>query len=327
METTINNGGAAGAGGGLSILPGEFNSPHLHLDFHARASGIQGLKGNHMRLASSFNNGNQLRASAPLSDDQIMRVAPSIFATAAHESRSARYTYVPTSNVLRGLRAEGFMPYMVAQSRARDASKREFTRHMLRLRRQNGEAVVGAEVPEIILVNSHDGTSSYQMLAGLFRFVCSNGMVTPVGTADEIRVHHKGDIVGRVIEGAYEVVKEFDRVQDSANAMKLVTLNEGDRLQFARAALVAKYGETETGGQPITEAQVLLPRRGADVGNDLWRTFNVVQENLILGGISSRTTTGRRTSTRAVTGISQNVQLNRNLWTLADAMKQLKAAE
>lgn len=326
METTINNGGAAGAEGGLSILPREFDSPHLHPDFHARASGIQGLKGKHMRLASSFNNGNQLRASAPLSDDQIMRVAPSIFATAAHESRSARYTYVPTSNVLRGLRAEGFMPYMVAQSRARDVSKREYTRHMLRLRRQSGEAVVGAEVPEIILVNSHDGTSSYQMLAGLFRFVCSNGMVTPVGTADEIRVHHKGDIVGRVIEGAYEVVKEFDRVQESANAMKLVTLNEGDRLQFARAALVAKYGETETGGQPITESQVLLPRRGADVGNDLWRTFNVVQENLIGGGISSRTTTGRRTSTRAVTGITQNMQLNRNLWTLADAMKHLKAS-
>ena len=326
METVINNGGAAGAEGGLSILPRGFDSPHLHSEFHNPRLGEPGAKGNYMRLASSFNNGNQIRSANPLSDDQIMRVAPSIFARSAHESRSSRYTYVPTSEVLRGLRAEGFMPYMAAQSRARDVSKREFTRHMLRLRRQIGEAVVGAEVPEIILVNSHDGTSSYQMLAGLFRFVCSNGMVTPVGTADEIRVHHKGDIVGRVIEGAYEVVKEFGRVQESADNMKLVTLNEGDRLQFARAALVAKYGETETGTQPITETQVLLPRRAADVGTDLWRTFNVVQENLIRGGIESRSANGRRTSTRQVTGISQNVQLNRNLWTLADAMKQLKAA-
>lgn len=280
-----------------------------------------------MRLASRFNrNSNELRSHQPLTDEQIQRVAPSIFATAAHESRSARYTYIPTSNVLQGLRAEGFMPYMVAQSRARDEGKREFTKHMLRLRRQMGEAVVGAEVPEVILINSHDGSSGYQMIAGLFRFVCSNGMVTPVGTADEVRVRHSGNIVGRVIEGAYEVVREFDRVQASADAMKLVTLGEGDRLSFARAALVAKYGETEHGGHAITESQILLPRRAADVGNDLWRTFNTVQENLVRGGVSSRTSNGRRSSTRAVTGIAQNVQLNRNLWTLADAMKQLKAA-
>jgi hypothetical protein len=280
-----------------------------------------------MRLASRFNrNSNEIRSANPLTDEQIQRVAPSIFATAAHESRSARYTYIPTSDVLRGLRAEGFMPYMVAQSRARDEGKREFTKHMLRLRRHNGEAIVGTEVPEVILINSHDGSSGYQMIAGIFRFVCSNGMVTPVGTADEVRVRHSGNIVGRVIEGAYEVVKEFDRVQASADAMKVVTMNEGDRLQFARAALVAKYGETETGAYPITESQILLPRRAADVGTDLWRTFNTVQENLIRGGVSSRTSNGRRQSTRAVTGIAQNVQLNRNLWTLADAMKQLKAA-
>ncbi len=280
-----------------------------------------------MQLASRFNrNSNELRSASPLTDEQIQRVAPSIFATAAHESRSARYTYIPTSDVLRGLRAEGFMPYMVAQSRSRDEGKREFTKHMLRLRRHIGDAVVGAEVPEVILVNSHDGSSGYQMIAGLFRFVCSNGMVTPVGTADEVRVRHSGNIVGRVIEGAYEVVREFDRVQASADSMKLVTMGEGDRLQFARAALVAKYGETETGAFPVTESQILLPRRAADVGADLWRTFNVVQENLIRGGVSSRTTNGRRNTTRAVTGIAQNVQLNRNLWTLADAMKQLKAA-
>lgn len=280
-----------------------------------------------MQLASRFShNRSEVRSATPLTDEQIQRVAPSIFAAAAHESRSARYTYIPTIEVLKGLRNEGFLPFMVAQSRTRDDGKRDFTKHMIRLRRHAGAAVVGTEVPEIILVNSHDGTSGYQMIAGMFRFVCANGMVCPVGTADEVRIRHSGDVVGRVIEGAYEVVKEFDRVRESTDAMKSVSLTDGDQMKFARAALVAKYGENEHGAYPITETQILVPRRAADVGQDLWRTFNVVQENLIRGGLSARTTNGRRNRTRAVAGIAQNVQLNRNLWTLADAMKQLKAA-
>ena len=77
---------------------------------------------------------------------------------------------------------------------------------MVRLRREGANK--GTEVPEIILLNSHDGSSSYQMIPGMFRFVCTNGLVC--GTSfGEIRVPHKGDIVGRVIEGAYEVLGIF----------------------------------------------------------------------------------------------------------------------
>lgn len=88
-----------------------------------------------MQLASSFHYGSpMLRADSPLSDDQIRRVAPSIFADGKHESRSARYTYIPTIEVLRGLRNEGFQPFMICQTRVRDEGKRESTKHMLRLR-------------------------------------------------------------------------------------------------------------------------------------------------------------------------------------------------
>jgi hypothetical protein len=275
-------------------------------------------------LATRFNNANQLRSASPLSDDQLRRIAPSIFAQAAHESRSSRYTYIPTIDVVQALRGEGFEPFFVAQSRARDESRREFTRHMLRLRRADMVArQVGDEIPEVVLVNSHDGTSSYQMLAGLFRLVCTNGLT--VGTNfDEIRVHHSGDVVGRVIEGAYTVVEEFGRVRESADAMKAITLNEGEQRVFAQAALVAKYGDTGTGNYPVTVDQVLRPRRSDDAGADLWRVFNRAQENLVRGGLRTQSATGRRMRTREVQGITQNVQLNRALWTLADEMKKLK---
>ena len=246
-----------------------------------------------------------------------------MFADAAHDSRSERYTYVPTVEVVSALRREGFEPFYVTQARARDASRREFTKHMLRLR--HATQIAGTEVPEIILVNSHDGTTSYQMLAGMFRFVCSNGMI--VGNSiDEIRIHHKGDIVGHVIEGAYTVLDEFDRVRESADQMKAITLSGGEQHAFARAALVAKYADPEAAAFPITEQQVLRARRSADEGADLWRTFNRTQENLIRGGLAARTAAGRNSRTREVRGIGQNVTLNRALWTLAEEMTKLKAA-
>lgn len=276
----------------------------------------------HTALASRFtSNANQLRADRPLSDDQLHRIAPSIFAAAAHESRSARYTYIPTIEVITALRGEGFEPYFVAQSRARDVSRREFTRHMLRLRRAGAVArQVGDEIPEVVLVNSHDGTSSYQMLAGLFRLICTNGL-TVGSSVNEIRVHHSGDVVGRVIEGAYTVVEEFGKVQASADTMKAIELNVGEQRAFGQAALVAKYGEQTA---PVTVDQVLEPRRHDDKGSDLWRVFNRAQENLVRGGLRNRSANGRRQRTREVAGITQNVQLNRALWTLAEQMAKLK---
>ncbi|EDT42417.1 protein of unknown function DUF932 [Burkholderia ambifaria MEX-5] len=155
-----------------------------------------------MQLASSFHYSSpMLRVDSPLSDDQIRRVAPSIFAEGKHESRSERYTYIPTIDVLRGLRNEGFQPFMVCQTRVRDQGKRDYTKHMLRLR--HAEQINGDEANEIVLLNSHDGTSSYQMLAGLLRFVCQNGMVAGDNVAN-IRVPHKGNIIQNVINGAFD---------------------------------------------------------------------------------------------------------------------------
>lgn len=274
-------------------------------------------------LATSFRIASTRTSQSALTDAELRAVAPSIFAPAAHESRSSRYTYVPTIDVVAALRKEGFEPFFAAQAKARDTGRADFTKHMLRLR--HASVIAKTEVPEIILVNSHDGTSAYQMLAGMFRFVCCNGLV--VGqNIDEIRVRHSGDVVGQVIEGAYHVVDEFQRVEAEAESMKAITLTDDEQQRFARTALVAKFGRSETGVYPITTEQVLRPQRIDDVGSDLWRVFNRTQENLLRGGIRARAASGRRTRTRAVNGISENVQLNRTLWTLAEAMAMLKAA-
>ena len=63
-----------------------------------------------------------------------------------------------------------------------------------------------------------------------------------------------------------------------------------------------------------------------DSGNDLWTTFNRIQENMIKGGMSGRSKSGRRSTTREVNGVTENVKLNRALWTLADEFAKLKQA-
>ena len=273
-------------------------------------------------LASRFaSRSPSLRSDHPLSDEQIRAVAPSIFAQAAHESRSARYTYIPTIEVLAGLRREGFEPFMVCLTRVRHEHKREHTKHMIRLR--HADQITGREANEIILLNSHDGTSSYQMLAGLFRFVCSNGMVCGE-TAGDIRVRHNGDVVREVIEGAFQVLESFEQADAQREAMQALTVNPGEQAAFARAALALKYDQ-EDGAAPVTESQLLMPRRFEDQRDDLWTTFNRVQENLVKGGLEGRNRAGRATSTRPVNGIDQNMKLNRALWVLAEEMRRLKA--
>lgn len=142
-----------------------------------------------MRLASRFGRINQIRRDRPLTREELMQHVPSVFSEDRHGSRSEKYAYIPTITLLENLRREGFEPFFACQSRVRDQSRREHTKHMLRLRRAG--QIKGQQVPEIILLNSHDGSSSYQMLPGYFRSVCTNSLVCGQSFG-EIRVPHRG---------------------------------------------------------------------------------------------------------------------------------------
>jgi hypothetical protein len=266
-----------------------------------------------------------LRSETPLGDEQMRRAAPSIFAEGKHASRSERYTYIPTIEVLHGLRREGFEPFMVAQGRSRIEGKTAFTKHMIRLRHA-GQVTTRPEANEIILINSHDGASSYRMIAGVFRYVCCNGLV--VGDiAHDIRIPHKGSCQQEVIEGAFRVLDDFEAVEASTEAMKSLTLEPEEEVAFARAALALRFGE-RTEGQPpapITAEQLIEARRPEDLGHSLWSTFQRTQENAVRRGQNGRSASGRRVHTRAIAGIDRSVSLNRALWILAEEMRQLKA--
>ncbi|EGC1082627.1 DUF945 domain-containing protein [Salmonella enterica] len=269
-----------------------------------------------MRLASRFGRINQIRRDRPLTREELMQYTPSVFGEDKHASRSDRYSYIPTITLLENLRREGFEPFFACQSRVRDPGRRDYTKHMLRLRRAG--QITGQQVPEIIILNSHGGESSFQLLPGVFRSVCTNSLVCGQSFG-EIRVPHRGDIVGKVIEGAYEVLGVFDRVEEKREAMQSLLLPPPAQHALAKAALTYRFGEEH---QPVAATQILTPRRYEDRKDDLWSVFNRIQENLLKGGLPGRTAKGKRSHTRAVNGIDGDVKLNRALWVMAEQMQQ-----
>jgi hypothetical protein len=279
------------------------------------------------RMSRFGRGGAILRArTEPLTIDQIERAAPSVLASDKHNSRSERYTYIPTREVLAGLAREGFEPYEVRQGGSGDLEKRNFTKHLIRMR-QRGDVMVGDSFREIILINSHDGTSSYQLMAGMFRMVCSNGLIVGQGDLQGVRIPHKGDIVSQVIDGAYRIVEDTKQAAIAAQDMRQIELKPAEQDAFAEAAAQLRWDDAS----PVQPRQLLAPRRRDDIGSDLWRTFNRVQESLVAGGVNytQRDDRGRavaRRETRPVQNIDGNVSLNRALWTLSQRMQELKAA-
>ncbi len=268
-----------------------------------------------------------------LTNEQIMRLAPSAFASEKHESRSDRYAYIPTSEVMDGLHANGFIPVFAKQGRSRIPGKADFTKHLIRFRHAGQAAElrkVGETFPEVVLVNSHDGTSAYKVMAGLFRLVCLNGMVVSDREFANISIPHKGNVTDLVIEGSYTVLSESRKALDAADAWSGVTLTRPEQLAMAEAAHTVRFGDSEgETDTAITPDQLLSVRRYDDRGADLWRTANVIQENVIRGGLSAwgRDANGRRrrTTTREVQGIDADVRMNKALWLLSERMAQLKA--
>ena len=128
-----------------------------------------------------------------------------------------------------------------------------------------------------------------------------------------------------MIDGAFRVVEGFEKIAASREAMRDPALSAPQQEAFARAAIALRFDAQADASAPVTERQVLAPRRAADTAGDLWTTFNRIQENTLRGGLAARTATGRRVRTRPVEGVDRSVALNRALWVLAEEMRRLAA--
>jgi hypothetical protein len=256
-----------------------------------------------------------------LTTAQLQEVAPSIFATKAHSSRSERYAYCSTIDVLAYLRKHAdLVPVQAFQSRVhKDKTRVKFTKHLVRLRERkyiDMEMKPNTLVPEVVLTNGHDGSSCFQLEAGIFRFICSNGLVVKSSDFASLRVYHSGKVRDKVNEAVAQIGESFPNLMRVTKEWDAIKLTQRQRINFAKEALAIRFH----GIPPITTEQALEVRRNEDEAPTLWRTFNVLQENLLMGGIQGARPSGRRVTVRAVTSVNNSLHHNRGLWQLAEAV-------
>lgn len=286
-----------------------------------------------------------------LSNEIIRQKAPSVFAEVAHPEVSSRYSFLPTINVVDGLRESGWLPVAASEQRIREAGRRGFQKHMLRFQRADDVAsyadqealrfapsehriVKGEARPEIVLVNSHDRSSAYQIHAGIFRLVCANGLIICDSTIGRASITHLDFDPAAVITASLEIASHAGEMMEKVESWQARVLSEVEQRAFAEAAILLRHEDLKTA--PVSAEKVLEARRYEDAGNDLWRTFNRVQENLVKGGQKdyrrrvpalmpdgsrSETRLKRAPKTRAVEGIDSNLRLNKALWHMAEVLK------
>lgn len=265
--------------------------------------------------ASSLSFSTQANAfSAALSMEALRERVPAVFADGAHESLSQKYTFIPTERVLTGLMNAGFQPVEARQARSRRGSPAH-ARHILRLRRRFETVQLKDSIPEIVFLNSHDGSSAYQLRMGVFRVVCTNGLIVSRGAFPTYCVSHRGNVVDEVVEAALGIAERFEALAGQVERMEHRAMLKDEQLEFAGRALVLRFEDIALAG--MQPSALLNARRVEDLGDDLWSVLNRVQENLLRGGLSRRSATGRLTRTRRIGSIREDVRLNSGLWDLA----------
>jgi hypothetical protein len=259
-----------------------------------------------------------------LQDNDLMKMVPSAFSRGKHERTSSRYEFLPTIDVVTALKESGFMPVKATQKHPRDEERAPFVRHMIRFR-QECDLVksVNDMVPEIVLVNSHDGHSCYHLRAGIYRMVCSNGLV--VGNDQfHYKVRHQGAELNQVIQSAIDLATQFPKTLEIAEKWREIDVSPGVKLQYAERASEINWKKEE---YRIDPNLLLIPRRGEDKANDLWTLFNVVQEHIIKGGVSYTKTLEdgkqRKGKTRPVNAVPRDINVNTALWNLTQEVADL----
>lgn len=259
-----------------------------------------------------------------LNEDQLRRMAPSIFSETPQVDVSSRYQFIPTINMVQALQKEGWYPTKAQECAVRLDSHRGFQKHLIRFQRE--DLVLNGEAIEVVLINSHNRSAAYQLMAGVYRMICSNGMI--VGdTFGRVSVKHINFDPAEVIEASCRVIENAPEIAHSMQEMKLIELTQPEREIYAESAALVLYDEKQK--IPFETRKLLQPKRRYDGDRkDLWSTFNIVQENIIKGGVRGYKTDElghfKRSTTRKIKSIDRDVKVNKALWNLTEKMKELK---
>lgn len=245
---------------------------------------------------------------------------PSALAVRPSDKMSERYAFVDTRLVVQELAGHGFQ---VDSARAVQTRKKDplFAKHQIVFSPTGTDKVIGGEGRvRAIFTNSHDGSSGVGLRQGFYRFICSNGMVIGSEVAS-FTARHAGDAAREAIERIRAMSADTLRLSRTITEWGAIQLTRAQQEEFAALAGQLRYGDAQT----FDPKTLLAPKRPDDVGTDLWRTLNVLQENTVRGGISGFSAAGRRVRAVPITGFDRDTQYNADLWKLAEEVAEAVA--
>ena len=268
-----------------------------------------------------------------LSMDDLHKACPAAFKTSpTNPNVSERYVHANTATVVEDLAKLGWQPVQAKQCRPKKNSKGIRSFHMIAF--QNPDVKISKMVdnpegttteivdsyPRIILTNSHDGFNSFKFMVGLFRLVCSNGLVVCSDEMVNMSIRHINydfEALRKVVASAIEQVPQ---ITCTMNTMKNTTLTEANKKELATAVVKVRKEMDDNQQIELDEAtimDILMPVREEDKGDDLWTVFNVCQEKLIKGGFQATGKNDKVRKQRKITSIKKDVEYNQRLWEIA----------
>lgn len=237
---------------------------------------------------------------------------PAVFAKSASPTVSNKYQFASTESLL-----EKFMDTGWEIHSAKQVGQSKFAPHQIRL--VNGQMPkVGDSIVQAIVSNSHNATRKLSVSAGLYRLCCSNGLVVPVSVAESFSVMHMGIDFEEVRKITENFIQLVPKISASVGVMRSREMSNKERSEFAINAAGLRWKAGQVPANMSVES-LLQPMRQEDESNDLWTTFNVLQEKVIRGGVSYQLGSGRRSQMRSITNIDKNTHLNKKLWEMAES--------
>ena len=240
---------------------------------------------------------------------------------------SKHYSFVPTMRVVNDLRTLGYEVTDAVQVKARKKSTNGYQKHMITLEHPKYKVEGSEEYPQILLTNSHDGGNAFSLSAGIFRLVCSNGLVIKTEDYGSARLVHKGysfKAVRKLVEQFEETMGE---VLTKITAMKKVELTKAQQIEFAKKAALLRFTAKSYNEDNIADVvdidDLLNVDRKEDAGNGLYEVFNRVQESIVQGKYlyaSSGKVKDADTKTRKarpIKNFKQSISVNKKLSELA----------
>ncbi len=262
----------------------------------------------------------------PLNDDEIKHLCPVAFKRRMVKSEIAKlglskhYSFVPTMNVVNDLRDLGYEVVDAKQVKARKKSTDGYQKHMITFEHPKYKVEGSEEYPQILLTNSHDGGNAFTLSAGIFRLVCSNGLVIKSEDYGSSRLVHKGYSFDAVQKLVHEFEGTISEVLTKITAMKRKQLTDEQMIQFAKQAALLRFKASSYNEDNIADVvdidEILEATRPEDVGNGLYEVYNRVQESLINGNYHYKLGTKHRKG-RTIKSFKQNIDVNKKLSELA----------